>query len=296
MYGDFVNALGVDAKTVNRISQIPFLPIRFFKDKLVTTGTFSPNVVFTSSGTTGQIPSKHAVKNVTVYEQSFFNAFERSYGPVDSYCVLALLPSYLERSGSSLVYMVNALIRKSNHRASDFYLHNQDELVSRLRQLAESGTKTLLIGVSFALLELVEKLPGDFLHPNLIVMETGGMKGRRKELIREELHSILQEAFHTKAIHSEYGMTELLSQAYAVKGGLYTPPPWMKVLVRDNTDPLAIIAHEQTGGLNIIDLANQDSCAFIATEDLGKTHADGTFEVLGRFDTAEIRGCNLMAL
>ena len=226
----------------------------------------------------------------------FKQAFKQVYGEIDTYCVLALLPSYLERSGSSLVYMADKLIKWSDHDDSNFYLHNQDELVMKLEKLAKSNTQTLLLGVSFALLDLATKMPEDFFHPNLTVMETGGMKGRRKEMIREELHEELHHSFRTEEIHSEYGMTELLSQAYARNSGRFAPPPWMQVMVRDNTDPLAIIGHEQTGGLNIIDLANQDSCAFLATEDLGKTHPDGTFEVLGRFDTAEIRGCNLMVL
>lgn len=296
LYAEFVKHLGIDPRQINTLTDIPFLPISFFKTHQVKTGDFKEQITFTSSGTTGQTPSQHAVRDLSIYETSFNQAFKMYCGQPESYCILALLPAYLERTGSSLVYMADKLIEKSNHPSSGFYLNNLDQLVIKLNQLANTNTKTLLLGVSFALLDLAEKLPSNFTHGNLMVMETGGMKGRRKEMIREELHQVLQSHFHTQTIHSEYGMTELLSQAYATTKGLYQAPPWMRVLTRDTSDPLKIIGHEKTGGINIIDLANQDSCAFLATEDLGKTHTNGTFEVLGRFDTAEIRGCNLMAL
>ncbi len=295
MYRDYVNGLKISPSTVKSIADIPFLPISFFKTHQVKTGQYAPEAIFTSSGTTGSATSKHFVKDLNIYRESFTKGFEMFYGPAKNVCVLALVPSYLERSGSSLVFMAEDFIAHSTHPQSGFYLNNTTELLATLQQLAQAKTPTLLLGVSFALLDLAELMPKNFLHPNLTVMETGGMKGRRKEMIRTEMHEILTAAFGVKTIHSEYGMTELLSQAYSAGNGFFKTPPWMRVFVRDTTDPLTLIGHNKTGGLNVLDLANLYSCAFIATEDLGRTHQDGTFEVLGRFDQAEIRGCNLMA-
>lgn len=295
IYSEFVSALGIQPDRVASLNAIPFLPIQFFKSHAIKTGNWQAEEIFLSSGTTGTIPSKHHVKDLTIYEESFLRGFEMFYGKPSAYCVLALLPAYLERKGSSLVYMANALITKSGHPQSGFYLSNYEALMRTLHELAAKNTPTLLLGVSFALLDIAEKMT-ELRHNNLIVMETGGMKGRRKEIIRAELHQQLMAGFGVSEIHSEYGMTELLSQAYAMAEGVFKTPPWMKVLVRDTTDPLAIIGNGGTGGLNIIDLANMHSCSFIATEDLGRTHNDGTFEVLGRYDQSDIRGCNLMAL
>ena len=295
VYSAYLKALGVHPESVTTVSQIPFLPISFFKTAEVVTGSWQAETMFTSSGTTGATTSRHFVKELSVYEESFTTAFEQFYGSAEDLCILALLPNYLEREGSSLVYMADALIKKSVFPESGFYLHNYSELISALRKTAEQNTPTLLLGVSFALLDVAESLSG-FKHPNLIVMETGGMKGRRKEMIRAELHEVLSKGFGVETIHSEYGMTELLSQAYSKGNGIYHCPPWMRVSARDVSDPLSAIDYGQTGGLNVIDLANLYSCSFIATEDLGKIYPDGSFEVLGRFDQADIRGCNLMAL
>jgi len=295
VYGQFVQNLGVEPKNVTQIADIPFLPIQFFKTKEIKTGTWQPEITFTSSGTTGATISQHQVKELALYKQSFITAFKRFYGEPSAYCILALLPAYLERTGSSLVLMADELIKQSSKSQSGFYLNDYLNLIETLKQLAQNNTPTLLLGVSFALLDVAEMLEG-FNYPNLIVMETGGMKGRRKELIREELHAILMQAFGTISIHSEYGMTELLSQAYSKGKGLYQSPPWMKISTRDTTDPLSMVAPGATGGLNVIDLANLYSCSFIATEDLGRVYGDGSFEVLGRFDQSDIRGCNLMVL
>ena len=251
-------------------------------------------IIFTSSGTTGSVASKHYVTDLNLYEQSYLKGFESSYGPIDAYCVLALLPSYLERDGSSLIYMVNDLIDKSKHPYSGFFLSDLPKLESVLRELETQKQKTLLIGVSFALLDFAETFKLELEHT--IVMETGGMKGRRKELIRKELHEQLKRGFCLQHIHSEYGMTELLSQAYSLGDSLFECPPWMKILVRDTEDPLSLLPKGKTGGINVIDLANVNSCSFIATQDLGKLYESGKFEVLGRFDHSDIRGCNLMAL
>ena len=248
--------------------------------------------IFTSSGTTGAQTSRHYVKELSLYEQSFRKGFEHFYGNVEDYVVLALLPSYLERTGSSLITMVADLIERSGSQYSGFYLNEYDLLAQRLQTLDASGKKVLLIGVSFALLDLITE--HTFSLKNTIVMETGGMKGRRKELVREELHALLCKGFGVEMIHSEYGMTELLSQAYSAGKGIYKCVPWLKVLIRETNDALSYLPTGKTGGLNIIDLANRESCSFIATQDLGKLYPDGTFEVLGRFDNADIRGCNLL--
>lgn len=252
----------------------------------------SPEIVFSSSGTTGMLPSKHLVTDLSLYEQSFNSAFEQFYGQIANTCLLALLPSYLERDGSSLIYMVDALLKQSQHPDSGYFLHNHDDLYARLQQLQATNQKTILIGVTYALLDFIEQYKVEF--PDLIVMETGGMKGKRKEMVREELHELLQNGFGVNAVHSEYGMTELLSQAYSYGKGIFNCPPWMKVYLRDTNDPLSLSPDNKTGGINIIDLANLNSCSFIATQDLGKLFPDGSFEVLGRFDNADIRGCNLL--
>ncbi len=295
VYRSFCDLLCVHPSEVHQIKDIPFLPIQFFKShEVVAASTKRTEKIFTSSGTTGTITSKHHVKDLGIYEQSFRQAFTHFYGNIEEYVVLALLPSYLEREGSSLIYMANDMIKHSKHPESGFYLNELDLLSTKLTALDEAGQKVLLLGVSFALLDLVERHTFDLKHT--IVMETGGMKGRRKEIIREELHHTLQKGFGVSAIHSEYGMTELLSQAYSKGKGHFSCPPWMQVLTRETEDPLSLQTSGKTGGINIIDLANFHSCAFIATQDLGRVCADGTFEVLGRFDHSDIRGCNLMVV
>ena len=294
VYREFCGHLGKNVSSVKTIEDIPFLPIEFFKSKKVICGSFTPQITFTSSGTTGSEVSKHYVKNLALYENSYLTAFRQFYGDIEDYCVLALLPSYLEREGSSLIYMANDLIHKSRHPESGFYLDDIGHLKKTLTTLDGQNTKILLLGVSFALLDMAEKYRLEL--KNTIVMETGGMKGRKKELIREELHQRLKKGFGVQAIHSEYGMTELLSQAYSQGNGRFFAPKWMKVLTRETEDPFALQKTGKTGGVNIIDLANRYSCSFIATQDLGKVHPDGSFEILGRFDHSDIRGCNLMVL
>ncbi len=294
VYREFCDYLKRNESNVHEIGDIPFLPIEFFKSKKIVTGSFQEETIFTSSGTTGSEVSKHYVRDLRIYENSYLSAFKAFYGNIEDYCVLALLPSYLERSGSSLIYMANDLIQKSRHADSGFYLNNIDQLQETLIRLTASNTKILLLGVSFALLDMAEKFQLSL--NNTIVMETGGMKGRKKELIRQELHSVLKKGFGVQHIHSEYGMTELLSQAYSKGNGKFHCPKWMQVMTRETEDPLTPQQAGKTGGINIIDLANIHSCAFIATQDLGKVYPDGSFEVLGRFDHSDIRGCNLMAL
>jgi len=293
VYQEFCRHLGKNESNVTSIKDIPFLPIEFFKSKKVVCGPFKPQVIFTSSGTSGSEVSKHYVRNVQRYENSYLRAFHQFYGDIEDYCVLALLPSYLEREGSSLIYMANDLINKSKHPDSGFYLDDINRLQKTLVRL-DGSTKILLLGVSFALLDMVEEF--QLKLKNTIIMETGGMKGRKKELIREELHQLLKNGFGVEAIHSEYGMTELLSQAYSKGDGRFFAPNWMKVMTRETEDPLSLQKFGKTGGVNIIDLANIHSCSFIATQDLGKVHPDGSFEILGRFDHSDIRGCNLMVL
>lgn len=292
IYKEFIANLKIDPKAVDDIKDVPFLPISFFKSHDILSTTDKVQVTFTSSGTTGMINSKHLVTDVSWYEESFRQAFSLFYGDIKSYCVLALLPSYLERDGSSLIYMAEDLVKNSNNPDSGFYLYNHDDLYSQLKKQQQVKKPTLLIGVTFALLDFVEQYQLDF--PELIVMETGGMKGRRKEMIREELHQTLCKGFGVRSIHSEYGMTELLSQAYSKGDGIFNCPPWMKIITRDTNDPMSNLSGSQTGGINVIDLANINSCSFIATQDLGKVYADGSFEVLGRFDNSDIRGCNLL--
>jgi phenylacetate-coenzyme A ligase PaaK-like adenylate-forming protein len=294
VYRSFCDLLYKHPSDVKTISDIPFLPIEFFKSKVILSTKEEVKTIFSSSGTTGAVTSKHMVTDVSIYEKSYLKGFEYFYGDIKDYVVLALLPSYLEREGSSLIYMVEDLIQKSDHTDSGFYLNNLEAITQKLISLNAAGQKVLLIGVSFALLDLIEYQQFNLSHT--IVMETGGMKGRRKELIRAELHQELKAGFGISEIHSEYGMTELLSQGYSKGNGIFNCPPWMKVLTRDTEDPLSIHSPGKTGGLNIIDLANINSCAFIATQDLGKTTTNGQFEVIGRFDNSDIRGCNLMVL
>ena len=294
IYRQFCDHLKVDPADITELDQIPFLPIQFFKEFKIIASDEAVQTIFTSSGTTGSITSKHYVTDLKVYEKSFRESFKLHYGAIEDYTVLALLPSYLERDGSSLIYMVDCLIKDSKKPDSGFYLNDYNALSEKLNRLDAAGEKVLLIGVSFALLDLVEQF--DFKLKNTIVMETGGMKGRRKELIREELHAILKEGFGVTEIHSEYGMTELLSQGYSNGNGIFTTPPWMQVFMRDTEDALNYVAPGKTGGINVIDLANHYSCPFIATQDLGKKLDENRFEILGRFDTSDIRGCNLMVL
>ncbi|WP_339881415.1 acyl transferase [Polaribacter vadi] len=294
VYRSFCDLLYIHPSDVTKIEQIPFLPIQFFKTREVLSSKEKIAEIFTSSGTTGSITSKHLVTDINYYKESYLKGFAHFYGNIEDYVVLALLPNYLERKGSSLVFMVDDLIAKSKNSESGFYLNNLDELAKKLINLDKNGQKVLLIGVSFALLDLIEK--HQFNLKNTIVMETGGMKGRRKELIRNELHQLLKSGFKVDKIHSEYGMTELLSQAYSKGNGIFETPNWMQILTRDTEDALTILDKEKTGGINVIDLANYNSCSFIATQDLGKVHKNGTFEIIGRFDNSDIRGCNLMVL
>jgi len=292
VYQKYCLLLKKNPSNVKHLTEIPFLPIEFFKSKDILSSIDAVQTTFTSSGTTGIITSKHHVTDLSFYEASFRSAFSKFYGNIEDYAVLALLPSYLEREGSSLIYMAKDFIEGSNHPDSGFYLHNYEELAKKLIELDNSGQNVLLIGVTYALLDLIELQKFDL--KNTIIMETGGMKGKRKELIREELHTILADGFGVEKIHSEYGMTELLSQAYSLGDGIFECPPWMDVLIRDTEDPLTIIGEGKTGGINVIDLANINSCSFIATQDLGKKYSNFSFEVLGRFDNSDIRGCNLM--
>lgn len=294
VYRSFCDLLNIHPSDIHKIEEIPFLPIQFFKSKKVIASLDEVKEIFTSSGTTGSVTSKHFVTDINLYKESYLKGFEHFYGNIEDYVVLALLPNYLEREGSSLVFMVDDLISKSKNVESGFYLNNMDELATKLINLDKKGQKVLLIGVSFALLDLIEK--HQFNLKTTIIMETGGMKGRRKELIRKELHQILQKGFGVAEIHSEYGMTELLSQAYSKGNGVFETPPWMKILIRDTEDALTILPNQKTGGINVIDLANYNSCSFIATQDLGKIHQNNTFEIIGRFDNSDIRGCNLMVL
>ncbi len=301
VYKDFLQALKIDPANIRDITQIPFLPVRFFKSHEIKTTAFVPEIVFESSGTSGSINSLHPVKDISLYEESFTKGFELFYGPVKDWCIIGLLPSYLERKGSSLVYMVDKLIHLSEHPQSGFYLDEYEKLFAVLNELENRQQKTLLMGVGFALLDFAEKYSLPLRHT--VVMETGGMKGRREEMIREEVHAVLKKSFLLDHIHSEYGMTELLSQAYSKGEGIFYCPPWMKVLMRDEEDPFWV-KRSGSGTINVIDLANFYSCSFIATDDVGKLNADarsgfigvgrGSFEMLGRVDGSDLRGCSLM--
>jgi hypothetical protein len=294
LYKEYISLVKIDPQAVHSILQIPFMPIGFFKSHKILTGKEITDFYFSSSGTTANLQSKHYVVDQGLYEKSFRTAFYHFYGAIENISLLALLPSYLERDGSSLVYMVADLIAQSRQEASGFYLNNLEALAFKLETLKNENKKILLIGVSFALMDLAAKFPIKI--PNAIVMETGGMKGKRKEMLRAELHATLCAAFGVEKIHSEYGMTELLSQAYSIGDGIFACPPWMRVLLRDTRDPLTLLPEDtkQSGGINVIDLANLNSCSFIATDDLGKLHKEATFEVLGRFDSSDLRGCNLL--
>lgn len=292
VYRQFTDLIGVYPTTVQHYTEIPFIPIEFFKDQMIVSGEFNAEAIFSSSGTTGLNSSKHFIKSLDLYEKSFVTNFTQQFGTPKDYILLALLPSYLEREGSSLVYMVERLISLTQDPFSGFYLDDVDKLALVLNDLKKTTKKVILIGVSYALLDLSADFPMVF--PELILMETGGMKGRRKELLRTEMHDILKAAFGMANVFSEYGMTELLSQAYAHEDGIFKTPLWMKVLIRDMNDPLTLLKNGKTGGMNIIDLANLYSCSFIATKDLGKKINDDSFEMLGRFDDSDVRGCNLM--
>ena len=293
VYHNYVKALGVNPESIRNLSDIPYLPISFFKTNEVISGNNGQyDDIFHSSTTTSGTPSRHFVKDIKVYKESFRKGFARFYVNIKEYCVLALLPSYLERDGSSLVYMVEDLIRQSNNAMSGFYIHDYDKLVETLKVCEKAGQKTLLLGVTYALLKLAEEFPMPLQHTT--IMETGGMKGKREELPKQEVHTILKKAFHVEAIHSEYGMTELLSQAYSKGHGLFECPNWMKIGVRDMYDPFQVNFQKGSGAINIIDLANVNSCSFIATDDIGALYDNGRFEISGRIDYSDIRGCNLM--
>lgn len=293
IYRHFVQSLGKTPSEISTPYEIPFLPVEFFRNHKITTGDFQVEKIFESSGTTGVSTAKHFVYDLSLYEESFLKTFRLFYGNPEQYLITALLPSYMEREGSSLVYMADNLIKRTNNRDSGFYKSNVGDLLMTINKAKAVKQKIVLLGVSFALLDLAENESPDL--SGVIVMETGGMKGRRKELTRSELHSILKEELNVTTIHSEYGMTELLSQAYSGGDGIFYCPPWMKVIIRDPQDPLTLFTeHAKTGGINIIDLANMNSCSFISTGDLGKVQQDGGFEVLGRFDNSDIRGCNLL--
>jgi phenylacetate-coenzyme A ligase PaaK-like adenylate-forming protein len=292
VYHQFCNLMKIEVQKVKTIQQIPFLPISFFKTHQVVSNQNPVQQTFSSSGTTGIITSKHFVTDVSLYEQSYTQGFANFYGNIEDFVILALLPSYLERDGSSLIYMVDDLIKKNNNPESGFYLNNYNELIAKLVQLDSEEKSVILIGVTYALLDLIEMQKFDL--KNTIIMETGGMKGRRKEMIREELHEKLSTGFGVQSIHSEYGMTELLAQAYSLGAGVFECPSWMQILIRDTEDALNYLPNGKTGGVNVIDLSNINSCSFIATQDLGKINENNSFEILGRFDNSDIRGCNLM--
>lgn len=292
IYRAYVDALKVDPAGVREIKKVPFLPIQFFKSHRVVCGDFTPATVFESSGTTQAINSRHEVKDADLYIRSCITCFEQFYGPVSNYVVLGLLPSYLERKSSSLVYMVQDMIARSGRPESGFYLYEHTRLQQTLEALEAQGQPVLLIGVTFGLLDFAAD--HQLQLGNTIVMETGGMKGRREEWTRQEVHAYLKERLGVQAVHAEYGMTELLSQAYSKGDGVFSTPAWMKVLVRDENDPFQLSDKSAAGVINVVDLANIYSCAFIATEDIGKLKADGSFEVLGRLDNSALRGCSLM--
>jgi len=297
IYKKYVDSLNIIPESIVSIEEIPFLPISFFKTHEVTTTTFKPEIIFESSGTTGESTSRHQVKSLSLYRKSFTKTFNLFYGDPKKWCILGLLPGYLERKNSSLVTMVNDLIHKTDNSFSGFYLHEHEKLYQTLVHNEIIQQPTLLIGITFSLLDFAEKY--SIKLKNTIIMETGGMKGRREEITREEVHRFLQKKLGVNVIHSEYGMTELLSQSYSKGKGLFHCPPWMKVLVREYNDPFEIISKPATeksvnGLLNIIDLANLYSCCFIATDDVGKLYKNNSFEVLGRRDVSDLRGCSLL--
>lgn len=298
IYREYVDLLRVQVENISHWQHIPFLPISFFKSHQLQSGNWVPETWFESSGTTGTQTSRHFVRQMETYRSSFMEGFRLFYGAPSDWCIIGLLPAYLERQHSSLVVMTDALIKASGHPKSGFYLYNHEELAKVLQQNEQTGQKTWLIGVTFALLDFAEKFPMELKHT--VVLETGGMKGRRRELTRAEIHEVLRAQWKLDHVHAEYGMTELFSQAYSSGNGLFNCPPWMKVVLREEDDPLALVnpkaSGSVSGAINIIDLANVDSCAFIATEDVGRLHPDGRFEVLGRMDNTDIRGCSLLVL
>jgi hypothetical protein len=293
VYKKYVEELKVDKSQINSLTKIPFLPVSLFKTQKIKTTDFKENTFFESSGTTETINSRHFIKDISLYKKSFVEGFKRFYGEPEQWCIIGLLPSYLERKNSSLVFMVDELIKKSGHPKSNFYLHDFEKLSAELKQLESAKQKTLLIGVTYALLDFAERYPMTL--SNTVVMETGGMKGKRKEITRQEVYDFLKKQFNLSSIHSEYGMTELLSQAYSKNNGVFECPPWMKVLVRNEDDPFDI-SFTGSGIINIIDLANIYSCSFIATDDAGKVLEDGSFEISGRTDGSDLRGCNLLVV
>ncbi len=292
VYSEYLKFLKINPASISTLERIPFLPVSFFKSHTVVTGNWVPEATFTSSGTTGLSTSRHLVQSLSFYQRHSERLFESFFGALDQFHILALLPSYLEREGSSLIYMVDHFIKQSKSDYSGFYLNDLDALIKQLELVKNGDRKVLLLGVSFALLDLAEKRQIDI--SNCIVMETGGMKGRRKELIREELHGILTQQFTVPVIHSEYGMTELLSQGYSYGNGLFTLPDCMKIVLKDVNDPFTPVRDGRTGIINVIDLANYYSCAFIETQDLGRMREEGSFEILGRADNSDARGCNLL--
>jgi len=294
VYQDFAGYLKKVPGRVNNLAGLPFMPVEFFRNNIVTSGEKPVQKIFESSGTTGNLTSRHYICDTGLYTESFLKSFSLFYGDPADYMIAALLPSYTDRENSSLVFMADALIKLSRSKLSGFYREKEKSLIRNIVSARDEGLKVILLGVSFALLDLAEKEAPDL--SGVIVIETGGMKGRRKEITRTELHGILKKSFKVPAIHSEYGMTELLSQAYSKGDGIFYCPPWMKIILRDTQDPLSLFTEPgRTGGINIIDLANLYSCSFISTGDLGRLHEDGGFEVLGRFDNSDIRGCNLLA-
>ncbi len=293
VYSQWIKLLKIEPSSVKKLEQIPFLPIEFFKKhEVISSPLTQDSIKFTSSSTTSQTPSTHIVNDISVYEKSFLKGFELFYGKPSGYCILALLPNYLQRKGSSLVYMCDRLIKDSKHSLSGFFLDETDKLIGIIDELKKTKQKVILIGVSYALMDLCDR--GIQLNENFIVMETGGMKGTRKELLKSELHTYLKNGFKINNIHSEYGMTELLSQAYSLGNEEFVSPPWMRFLIREVDDPLKIRTDHKTGGINVIDLANVNSCSFIATKDLGKINTNGKLELMGRYDNSDVRGCNLM--
>jgi phenylacetate-coenzyme A ligase PaaK-like adenylate-forming protein len=298
VYQEYINTLHIKPGTVDSVEKIPFLPIRFFNSHQVVSGKFEAETLFESSGTTGMVKSRHHIKDLSLYEESFIKGFESFYGSIKDWCIIGLLPSYLERTNSSLVYMTEKIIHISEHPQSGFYLNEHEKLFAVLSELEKQEQKTLLIGVTFALIDFAERFSLPLRHT--LIMETGGMKGRREELIREEVHAVLKKSFSLDKIHSEYGMTELLSQAWSKGDGIFKAPPWMKILIRDEEDPFLVSGPQYQsmtpvpGVINIIDLSNIHSCSFIATDDVGKLYPDGSFEVLGRLTGSDLRGCSLL--
>lgn len=293
VYRAYTEALHINPSTITSLEQVPFLPIGFFKSHPIQTTFFQPEAFFESSGTTGTTNSRHMVKDLSLYEESFLKGFELFNGPVKDWCIIGLLPSYLERKNSSLVYMARKLIQMSQHPENGFYLDEYEKLFSLLKESEKRQQKTLLIGVTFALLDFAEKFSLPLKYTT--IMETGGMKGRKEEMVRQEVHDSLKLKFGVAMVHSEYGMTELLSQAYSKGDGVFYSPPWMKVMIRDEEDPL-LIKRAGSGAVNVIDLANIYSCSFIATDDAGKLNDDNSFEILGRMDGTDLRGCSLLAI